>query len=156
MKAASERNTVAKALQACGVAWLEAGAEFSGVTVLGRRRGDIVSDIDSAVSALGSCVYVMPGLPLRFNAADTPYADLYELRVRCVENPALNTKSPDVFELVELVARRLYAHQFTAIQGINPLYLAENDPVREEDGGENLVYDVRFHTSLGFLPRIGG
>jgi hypothetical protein len=149
-----DHNTVAKAIQNCGVASLEAGAEFAGVPIIGRRKGTIVNDIEAAIAELGACIFVFPGLPVHFIDAMPPYADRYELRVRIIENPAINETLPDAFELVELVARRLFGLQFESIEGMNPLVFADGKPVADQENGERLIYDVLFQTSLGFLPRV--
>lgn len=147
-------STVAKQLQDCAVAALAQGAEFAGVTILGRREKNIVDEIEAAVAQLGACVFVFPGLPVHFLDATPPYAERYELRVRVIENPALNTTLPDAYELVEYVARRLFGQEWTAIQGMNPLVFAEGRPVAEVSDPERVIYDVIFQTSLGYLPRI--
>lgn len=147
--------TVAKALQNCAVDWLEAGAEFQGVPIIGRRRTNIVNDIEAAIAELGACVFVFPGLPVHFLDTGAPTADRYQLRVRAIENPAVNTSLPDVFELVELVVRRLYGVDFEAIGLRNPLvFPAGGNAVAEVGDPERMIYDVLFETDAGYLPRI--
>ncbi len=154
MSAQPNSATVAKAIQDCAVAALQAGAEFDGVPIIGRRKGNIVNDIESALAELGACIYVLPGLPVHFIDATPPYADRYRLTVRCIEMPAINETLPDVFELVELVARRLFGQQWAGIEGMNPLVFTAGKPVDEIEQGERNVTDVIFETSLGFLPRV--
>jgi hypothetical protein len=155
MSLQADNTTVAKALQNCAVAWLEAGAEFSGVPIIGRRRSNIVNDIEAAIAELGACIFVHPGLPVHFIDAGTPVADRYQLRVRVIENPAINTALPDVFELVELVVRRLYGTDFPSIGVSNPLVFPQGgNAVAEVSDAERLIYDVLFETDIGFLPRV--
>ncbi len=152
----SESLTIAKALQNCAVDWLQAGAEFQGEPIIGRRRSNIVNDIESAVAELGACIFVFPGLPVSFLNTGAPTADRYQLRVRAIENPALNTSLPDVFELVELIVRRLYGKDFDAIGLRNPLvFPSGGNAVADVGDPERLIYDVLFETDAGYLPRIG-
>lgn len=149
-------DNVALAIQACAVDTLQAGAEFDRVPILGRRRTNIQNDIDAAIDALGACIYVLPGLPLKFEVGSgTPYASLYELRVRVIETDTLNTSLPTAYELVEFVVRRLFGQDFAAIEGMSPLLPAEGSPVTPVEDPERVIYDVIWHTSLGYLPRVG-
>ncbi len=154
MSTQPDNATVSKALQDCVTAWLQAGTEFTGVPTIGRRKGNIVGDIEAAVAELGACVFVFPGLPVHFIDATPPYADRYQVRIRAIENPALNTVLPDCYELVELIVRRLFGMQFPAIEGMNPLVMLDGNPVAEVTDPERVIYDVVFETSLGFLPRV--
>ncbi|MBI5770833.1 MAG: hypothetical protein HZA93_23855 [Verrucomicrobia bacterium] len=153
MSAQPDSATVAKALQDCVAADLAAGAEFTGVTILSRRKGTIAQDIEAALAEVGACIYVLPGLPLHFLDAQPLVADRYEVRVRAIENPSLNATLPDAYELVELIARRLHGRDYTAIAGMAPLVFAER-PIVEQSDPERIIHDVVFQTSLGLLPRV--
>ena len=150
-------DSVATAIQLAAVAALQAGAEFSGVPILGRRETNIANDIEQAINELGgACVYVMPGTPKSFTiGAGAPYADRYELRIRCIENDTLNSTLPPVLVLVEYVLRRLFGQQWPeAVPGMNPLYPAEGQPVVQQPDDARLIWDVVLETSLGLLPRV--
>ena len=99
MSVQPDSATVAKAIQDCGVACLQSGAEFARVPIIGRRKGNIVNDIESALAELGACVYVFPGLPVKFIDSNPPYADRYQLRFRAIETPSINTALQDQLEL---------------------------------------------------------
>jgi hypothetical protein len=155
MSLVPDNGTIAKALQACAVAELQAGAEFARVPIIGRRKGTIANDIEAAIAELGACIFVFPGLPVRFIASTPPVADLYELRIRAIESPAINATLPDVFELVELIVRRLYGRDFAAIGLRNPLVFSEGGrAVAEVPDPERLIYDVIFETDASYLPRV--
>lgn len=154
MSLVPDNATVAKALQDAALAWLQSGAEFTRVPIIGRRKGTIVNDIEAAIAAIGACIYVMPGLPIHFLDSSLT-ADRYELRVRVIEEPAINQALPDAYELVELVARRMWGKDFPAINLRNPLVWPESGrPVEPVSDAERVIYDVIFETDAGLLPRV--
>jgi hypothetical protein len=148
-------GTIAKALQACAVDRLQAGAEFARVPIIGRRKGTIANDIEAAIAELGACIFVMPGLPVHFIGLQAPTCDRYELRIRAIEDPAINQNLPDVWELVELIIRRMHGIDFDAIGLTNPIVFPESgNPVAEVSDPNRLIYDVIFETDAGYLPRV--
>lgn len=150
-------TSIATKIQECAVAHLQAGAEFSGVPILGRRVTNIENDIEQAINELGgACIYIPPGLPRRFTlGAGAPYADRYELRVRVIENVTLNQTLPPSQVLVEYVMRRLWGLAWPeAITGMNPLVPIEGEPVAEQPDPERLIFDVIWETSFGYMPRV--
>lgn len=147
-------GTIAKASQDCLVDWLRAGAEFARVPIIGRRKGNITNDIEAAIAAIGACIYVMPGLPISFISSASPVADRYELRIRCIENKAINETLPDCEDLAEFVIRRVYGTDFSAIGLRNPLVFAPGRPVAPQEDGERDVVDVIFETDVAYPPRI--
>lgn len=150
----SRTSTLAKDVQDAVTAYLGARDELIGVPVIGRRRLNIVSDIAAAITRAGVCVHVFPALPVRVNSNNPgPHVDRLLVRVRAIENPALNTKGPDAYEVVELLLRLLDGKHFTAIESVQPLYFDEA-PVQLVDDSEQLVqWDVVCFTSGGLTPR---
>lgn len=127
----------------------------SRVPVLGRRMTNIANDIDQAINELGgACVYVAPLLPLRFNLnLPGPYIDRGEIRVRCIENDTLNSTLPTVHELVEAVARDVTGLTIPNLP-LTALLPPDERPVEQVPDDERLIYDVVFHTSGAYAPRI--
>ena len=142
-------STVAKDVQDAVVAYLGAREELALVPVLGRRRSNIVNDIQAAINRAGVCVYVFPALPVRLNANNPgPYVDELMVRCRAIEHPTLNVRGPDVYEVVELLLRLLDRKTF-AIPNCNPLWFDAN-PVQVADEAAELVqWDVVAYTSTG-------
>lgn len=142
-------------LQEAVVRYLKSRRRFAGVTILGRRKGIITNDIEAAVAELGACLYVLPGKPVKLNSnIPGPHAEIYEVRVRAIENPALNSSLPDAYELYEGALIELDQLQLTTIDGINPFYPAENNGDETPDP-ERVIIDAIFYTSTT-LPQRGG
>lgn len=150
----SRTTTLAKGVQEEVASYLGDASDLIGVPIVSRRKLNIASDIAAAVQKLGVCLYVFPALPVKIGAnAPGPYVDRLLVRVRVIEHPTLNTKGPDAYELVELLLRLLDNKQFTAIDGLNPLFF-ETTPVQPvEDSDELIQFDVVAFTSCGLTPR---
>jgi hypothetical protein len=146
--------TLAKALQDAVVAFLSALPDLDGVTVIGRRKGNIVNNIEAAVAQLGACIYVFPALPVRVNPnLSGPFCDELSVRVRCIEMPVINTTRPDCYELAEIVLTQLHEADFSAsagLAGVNHLQCLP-EPVEDVPDDKRVIFDVRFRTSCG-LP----
>jgi hypothetical protein len=145
---------LSKQIQDAVTAYLAARVALEGVTVIGKRTADIVSDIDSAVgSAGGVCIYVFPALPIEVKPnIPGPYVSAFEIRIRCIEAANLNTSLPDCFELVEEVLTALHLKAFSEVAGLN-LLSTRPKPVEEIADPERTIYDVVFHASAGYSPR---
>lgn len=145
---------LAKQIQEAVTSYLLARTALDGVTVIGKRTNDIVSDIESAVAnAGGVCVYVFPALPIEVKPnIPGPYVSAFEIRIRCIEHPNLNTSLPDCFELVEEVLTALHLKAFSEVSGLN-LLSTRPRPVEEVTDAERTIYDVIFHASAGYAPR---
>lgn len=116
----SVTSTLAKDVQDAVTAYLAARTELALVPVIGRRRLNVISDIQAAIKRSGVCIYVFPALPIRINSNNPgPYVDELMIRCRAIEHPTLNTKGPDVYEVVELLLRLLDRKSFT-IENVNP------------------------------------
>lgn len=154
MTSITKRVPLSKQIQDAVTSYLTARAALDGVTVIGKRTNDIISDIESAVAnAGGVCVYVFPALPIEVKPnIPGPYVSAFEIRVRCIEHANLNTSLPDCFELVEEVLTALHLKAFSEIAGLN-LLSTRPRPVEEISDSERTIYDVVFHASAGYPPR---
>jgi hypothetical protein len=151
----SRTTTLAKSVQDAVVAYLKSRSEFIGVPILGRRRRNIVSDIREQVDkAGGACIYVFPALPLKLNSnTGGPHVDVLLQRIRAIENPSLNEKLPDAYELAELLIIAMDGVQLTSVTSLQPFYWPDVplDPQVETD--TNVQFDVLLHSSAGLTPR---
>ena len=150
----SRTSTLAKTVQEAVADYLTACHDLVGVTVVSRRKNNIASDLAAVIGKAGVCLYVFPALPVKINSNNSgPYVDRLLVRVRAIEHPALNTKGPDAYELVELLLRLLDGKHFTAIESLNPLFF-ESSPVQPVDDSDELIqFDVVAFTSAGLTPR---
>lgn len=122
------------------------------VPVLGRRKTNIADDIDAAIAELGACVYVLPMLPVKFNTnVPGPMIDQAEFRIRCIENDALNTELPDVYELIEAIVRDVHGLRVKPLAQFSCLALADR-PV-EQQPDDRLIFDVIFNARGTYPPR---
>ena len=146
-------SSLVKDIQDEAVTYLAAVTALAGVPIIGRRQKNIVNDVAAAIQRLGVCIYVFPPLPLSFNSNNPgPYVEKLACRFRVHEHPAINQTLPDAYELVELLARHLDCKQFTAVDGLNPLWWAEN-PVTFEQDDNLVIFDLHALTSCGLTPR---
>lgn len=152
----TERENLAIAIrtQEALVAYLKTRQCFDGITILGKKKGVITNEIDTAVADLGgACIYVLPGKPVKVNPnLPGPYADQYELRIRCIENPALNSTLPTAYELYEFALRECNGIGLQIDAITCPLWPAENNGDEQPDP-ERVIIDAIFYCSLGLPPR---
>jgi len=132
------------------VDFLQKRAQLEGVEIIGRRENDIESDIESAVAnAGGVCIYVFPALPQKISVnGGSIYVDDWEIRIRCIEEPKLNAKMPDCFELVEEVLVALFQQTFSQITSLSCL-TPRTVPVEEQPDSSRRIKDVLFHAESG-------
>jgi hypothetical protein len=150
----TENQSMAIKTQEALAAYLQSRQCFHGITVLARRKGNIVSDIDAAVAELGACVYVLPGKPVKLNAnLPGPVADAYELRVRSIENPALNETKPSAYELYEFALREITGMGLQIAGITSAIWPAENNGDEQPDP-ERIIIDAIFYCSLGLPERV--
>ena len=108
--------------------------------MIARREKELKSDVEAAAAQAGICVWVMPPLPTHALQAEQPFVffDRAEIRVRIVEQPALNQTGADAYDLVDAVALALH---WTNPGGIlaHPLMLGEKPVARVEDKDERIL-----------------
>jgi hypothetical protein len=150
----SRTTTLAKSVQEAVAAYLGERHEFVGVPIVAIRKSNVAADLAAALQKIGVCLYVFPALPVKVASnSPGPYVDRLMVRVRAIEHPGLNTKGPDAYELAELLLRTLDRKQFTAIEGLQPLFF-ETSPVQPVDDGDQFIqFDVVAFTSAGLEPR---
>jgi hypothetical protein len=157
----ARRKTVAKIIQdalvgrfvpdAAGKATI---TDYAGVPIVGRRKKTISSDIEAALSVLGVCIFVFPGLVRRVNKnVPGPYAESLQVRLRVIELPDFNKALPDAYELAEMLLvdfAECDLRQVDGLAGINPLQPLD-EPIQDVPDEDYLMFDVLFETSVG-LP----
>jgi hypothetical protein len=154
----SDPNSQAMAIktQEALVAFLRARQCFDSLGeagILGRRKGNIVNDIDAAVAELSVCIYVLPGKPVKLNPnLPGPYCDAYELRVRVIENPALNETKPSAYELYEFVLRETNGIGLQIDGVTSAIWPSENNGDEQPDP-ERVIIDAILFCSLSLPQR---
>jgi hypothetical protein len=82
------------------------GALRVAVPVVRRRTKEIAAEIEAAAANAGLCIQVMPPLPVRVTeGAACVFVEAAEIRVRIVEQPAMNATGADAYDLVDDVMR---------------------------------------------------
>lgn len=119
--------------------------------VLARRDKELKNDIEAAVSKHGLCVWVMPPLPTHALQAEQPFVffDGAEIRVRIMEETALNQTGTDVYDAAEAVAVALHWSNPGGILA-HPLMLgARPVAVIEEKSGRTLevIFEAQYQLS---------
>ncbi|MBA4136767.1 MAG: hypothetical protein C0518_05570 [Opitutus sp.] len=136
-------------------AYLKSRQRFAGVTILARRRGIIQNDIDAAVGEMGAILYVLPGKPVKVNPNNPgPHAEQYEIRVRAIENPALNETQPTAYELYEGALIELSHLTITGLEVLGMIYPAEQNGDETPDP-ERIIIDAIFYANAQLPPRPG-
>ncbi len=144
-----------KDLRDAQVAALASFPLLNGEAIISRQVGDIQSAIDQALNAnLGRCIVVFtPVIKKIENGARGPFFREVLCRIKCMENPLLNTAplAPDAETLAEYVFQALHLQQFD-LPGCetNPLTCAS--PATEDEGlhaGTLREIDCLFETSGG-------
>lgn len=157
----ARRKTVAKIIQDALVGRFVPDAagkatvtDYAGVPIVGRRRKTVANDIEAALSALGACIYIFPGLIRRVNKnAPGPYAESVQVRMRVIELPDFNKTLPDAYELSEMLLvdfNELDLRQVEGLAGIN-LLSPLDEPIQDVPDEDYVMFDVLFDTSVG-LP----
>lgn len=141
-------------LQDAIAALLEApGALPIAAPVIRRREKEMASDIDAGLAVQnGICLFVMPPVPTSaVQGVSFVFFDGYEVRVRIIEMPQLNTAGTDSYELIDAVALALHwqprvqESPLTAMLA-HPLQLARR-PVEMIEGSAaapGFAYDGKF------------
>lgn len=141
-------------IQSAIAALLEApGALPVAAPVLKRREKEMASDLDAgAAVANGLCIFVMPPVPTSaVQGVSFVFFDGYEVRVRIIELPQMNTTGVDTYELIDAVALALHWQpkaQDNPLAGIlaHPLQIARR-PVEMIEGtasAAGMPYDGKF------------
>lgn len=141
-------------LQSAIAALLEvSGALPISAPVIRRREKEMASDIDAGLAVqTGICLFVMP--PVATSALQgVPFVffDRYEVRVRIIELPQMNTAGADTYELIDAVALALHwqpKSQGSPLAGMlaHPLQIASR-PVEMIEGAASapgFAYDGKF------------
>ena len=156
MPAATNRPLCSEVRDAL-VAVLGTRVALTGVPIVGRRKTNIVADIEEAVSqTTGICIVVLLPLPVEVNPnTPGPYVEQLECRVRVIENQALNSTLPEAAEVVEEVLVALHHYTFPEMLdrfGLN-LLTAASRAVEEVPDPERAIFDCVFSASCGYRPR---
>lgn len=145
-------------LQSAIAALLEApGALPVAAPVIRRREKEMASDLDAGAAVTnGLCFFVMPPVPTSaVQGVPFVFFDGYEVRVRIIELPQMNTTGADSYELIDAVALALHwqpknqdtaAAQKLAQMLAHPLQLARR-PVEMIEGtasAKDMPYDGKF------------
>ena len=75
--------------------------------IIRRREKEVESDMDAGLAIQrGICIFVMPPLPTSaMQGVPFVFFDGYEIRVRIIELPALNSSGADAYELIDAVGK---------------------------------------------------
>lgn len=141
-------------IQSAIAALLEApGALPVAAPVLKRREKEMASDLDAGAAVTnGLCIFVMPPVPTSaVQGVSFVFFDGYEVRVRIIELPQMNTTGVDTYELIDAVALALHWQpkaQDNPLAGIlaHPLQIARR-PVEMIEGtasAAGMPYDGKF------------
>lgn len=145
-------------LQAAIIELLEQpGALRVDVPLVARRTKELTADIEAAAANKGLCIFVMPPLPTSA-LQGTPFVffDRAEVRVRIIEQPAMNQSGADAYDLVDDVANALHwqpkseGAQLGAILA-HPLQLASRPCAMIEDPQARII-EVIFEAVYGLQP----
>jgi hypothetical protein len=125
------------------------GALSAPIPIVQRRTKDLPNDIAAASANHGLCIYVMPPLPKHFIETDGQgplFADRVEIRIRIVEQPALNRGKADAYDILDEVQIGLHGR---LVEGITPIPLqalsseeVSDEKVRIIDAIFNAVYQL--------------
>ena len=87
--------------------WLEAGISEvlpEGVPIFCRRKGNIDSDIENALAAVGIAVVVKPPLPLEWNDSYLLSCSKVESEIHILENVLMQDTQETAYSLLEKIA----------------------------------------------------
>jgi len=133
------------------------GALRVNVPLVSRRTKELAGDIEAAAANQGLCIFVMPPLPTSALQGN-PFVlfDQAEVRVRIVEQPAMNQTGADAYDLVDDVASALHWQpkaEGTKLGAIlaHPLQLAERPCEMVEDPQARII-EVIFEAVYELQP----
>ncbi|HSI10721.1 MAG TPA: hypothetical protein VK961_01695 [Chthoniobacter sp.] len=133
------------------------GALRVNVPLVARRTKEMAADIEAAAANQGLCIFVMPPLPTS-TLQGNPFVffDKAEVRVRIVEQPAMNQAGADAYDLVDDVANALHwqpKSDGTQLGNIlaHPLQLASR-PCELIDDPQARIIEVIFEAVYGLQP----
>lgn len=149
-------SALCRTIQEAGHARLASVSELSGIPLLLRLRNDVASEIEAAVAQIGICIFVFPALPTEINRELAAVEGDWELRLRVIENPAINTTGlPNSYEVTEYILAALHHHSPRLdAQAFNP-FVATARPVTEIEDSERVIFDITFTLSAGIQLRAG-
>lgn len=111
-------------------------------------------DLGAAIAASGDpiALHVAPPVPVRaMQGVPFVFFEIYEVRVKIVEQPALNGGPFDAYDLIEDVAATLHWQPFAGLLA-HPLQLARS-PVRTlHENPDRREFEILFHATCGFEP----
>ncbi|HEX4085924.1 MAG TPA: hypothetical protein VHY22_13505 [Chthoniobacteraceae bacterium] len=124
------------------------------IPVLMRRPKELQSDIEEAILKQTLGIYINPPLPTRALDSGGPvlfFSD-YEVRVRVVEQPKLNDKGADAYEVAEAIAEALHWSNPEAPDGTPmlaiPMKINPGRPLELIEDPTYRVIDVVFIAAL--------
>lgn len=100
--------------------WLEGKVSAvlpEGVEVICRRKGNIESDIQNALSTLGIAVVIEPPLPLAWSKAFILKAETVESEIHILENVLLQETQETAYSLLEMLAKSLHEERCDELGG---------------------------------------
>lgn len=149
-------SALCRTIQQAGHDRLASLAELGGIPKLVRLRNDVASEIEAAVAQIGICIFVFPALPTRINPELPAIEGDWELRLRVIENPVVNSAGlPNAYEVVEAILAALHHHcPRLGGQALNP-FVAAAAPVAEVEDAERVIFDVTFTLAAGIQLRAG-
>jgi len=133
------------------------GALRVAVPLVARRTKELAGEIEAAAANKGLCVFVMPPLPTSaLQGNPFVFFDKAEIRVRIVEQPAMNQTGADAYDLVDDVANALHwqpRSEDAALGAIlaHPLQLASR-PCEMIDDPQARIIEVVFEAIYGLQP----
>jgi hypothetical protein len=125
------------------------------VPIVKRLEKELANNIAAAAANHGLCIYVMAALPAKTGTPGKKFIffEGVDVRVRILEQPAINRFGINAYELAEEVQKGLHWVQPALLT--HPLYVAakplEEPPGAMELGGKLIrVLDVIFNAAYGF------
>jgi len=100
--------------------WLEGKVSAvlpEGVEVICRRKGNIESDIQNALSTLGIAVVIEPPLPLAWSKTFILKAETVESEIHILENVLLQETQETAYSLLERLAKSLHEERCDELGG---------------------------------------
>jgi len=127
------------------------------IPIVAQHSKELTAEIEAAAANHGLCVFVMPPLPVSaLQGNPFVFFDRAEVRVRIIEQPALNTTGADAYDLIDDVANYLHwqprgeDNPLTPILA-HPLQLAAH-PCKAIEDPRNRIIDVIFEAVYGLQP----
>jgi hypothetical protein len=133
------------------------GALRVNIPLVARRTKDLAREIEAAAANHGLCIWVMPPLPTSaLQGNPFVFFDKAEIRIRVVEQPAMNDTGADAYDLIDDIANALQwqpKEEGTKLGAIlaHPLQLASRPCEMVEDPTYRFI-DVVFEAAYGLQP----